>query len=80
MTYRGHVKNGVIVLDPPVALPEGCQVEVATVPEENGPCSHLSPTLAERYSAIIGIVESLPADLSEQHDHYIHGAPRRGEE
>jgi hypothetical protein len=36
--------------------------------------------LAERYAAIIGIVPDLPADLSEQHDHYIHGAPRRGEE
>jgi hypothetical protein len=28
MTYRGHVKQGVIVLDPPVRLPEGAEVEV----------------------------------------------------
>jgi hypothetical protein len=38
------------------------------------------PTLAERYATIIGTVDGLPADLSEQHDHYIHGALRRGEE
>jgi hypothetical protein len=28
MTYRGHVKQGVIVLDPPAQLPEGLEVEV----------------------------------------------------
>ena len=28
MTYRGHVKQGVIVLDPPGELPEGAEVEV----------------------------------------------------
>jgi len=28
MTYRGHVKQGVIVLDLPVQLPEGMEVEV----------------------------------------------------
>lgn len=28
MTYRGHVKQGVIVLDPPAQLPEGAVVEV----------------------------------------------------
>ena len=27
-TYRGHVKQGVIVLDPPARLPEGAEVEV----------------------------------------------------
>jgi hypothetical protein len=28
---------------------------------------------------MIGIVQDLPADLSEPHDHDIHGAPHRGE-
>ena len=28
MTYRGHVKNGVVVLDEPVKLPEGAEVKV----------------------------------------------------
>ena len=31
MTYRGHVKNGAVVLDAPVALPEGAAVEVVVV-------------------------------------------------
>ena len=53
---------------------------MATVPDEPQPAAPTMPTLAERYAAIIGLVEGLPADLSKQHDHYIHGAPRRGEE
>jgi hypothetical protein len=28
MTYRGHIKNGVAVLDTPVALPDGTPVRV----------------------------------------------------
>jgi hypothetical protein len=28
MTYRGHIRNGVAVLDTPVALPEGTPVRV----------------------------------------------------
>ena len=31
MTYRGRVKNGAVVLDPPVELPEGAPVEVTLV-------------------------------------------------
>jgi hypothetical protein len=31
MTYRGHVKNGAVVLDTPAALPEGAAVEVSLI-------------------------------------------------
>lgn len=31
MIYKGHVENGVIVLDEPAGLPEGCEVEVLAV-------------------------------------------------
>jgi hypothetical protein len=32
MTYRGHIRNGAVVLDdPPVDLPEGAAVEVNVV-------------------------------------------------
>lgn len=70
MTYRGRVKNGIIVLDPPADLPEGAQVEVYPVSEEAP-----MPTLYERYKDFIGIAEGLPADMAENHDHYIHGTP-----
>jgi hypothetical protein len=31
MTYRGHVRNGAVVLDDPAVLPEGAAVEVRVV-------------------------------------------------
>ncbi len=39
MTYRGQVRNGAVVLDPPAELPEGAAVEVNLVssPERQRP-------------------------------------------
>jgi hypothetical protein len=31
MTYRGHVRNGAVVLDDPAVLPEGAAVEVRVI-------------------------------------------------
>lgn len=38
MTIRGHVQNGVVVLDPPAALPDGTlvRVEPLSVPADPG--------------------------------------------
>ena len=49
MTYRGHVENGVIVLDEPAELPEGAPVRVELA--EKGS----RPTLADRLRDVIGI-------------------------
>jgi hypothetical protein len=35
MTYRGHIKNGVAVLDNPVKLPEGTPVQIGIDPRES---------------------------------------------
>jgi hypothetical protein len=72
MTYRGRVKNGVIVLDPPASLPEGAEVEVAPMSDESQP-----PTWAEVFKDIIGKAEGLPADSSRNHDHYLYGVPKK---
>ena len=72
MTYRGRVKNGVIVLDPPAVLPEGAEVEVSPTSED---LSH--PTWAEVFKDIIGKAEGLPPDSSINHDHYLYGAPKK---
>ena len=71
MTYRGHVENGTVVLDEPASLPEGARVRVE--PEE----PTREPTLAERLKDVVGILEGLPPDFAAQHDHYIHGTPKR---
>jgi len=83
MVYRGHVKNGVVVLDEPAALPEGAEVQI-TLPRTrimNKPVTQESegpaPTLFERLAPVIGAAEGLPSDLAENHDHYLYGVPKK---
>ncbi len=70
MTYRGHIEKGSVVLDEAVVLPEGTQVRIE-------PLAGAGKTLAERFSDLIGCVSDLPSDMAENHDHYIHGTPKR---
>lgn len=75
--YTAQVQNGMIVLDEGMpALPEGARLHVELIEETEHPKGR---TLAERLASIIGIAEGLPADMAEEHDHYIHGTPRRSE-
>lgn len=72
-SYTGHVQNGVIVLDagsPP--LPEGTRVRIE--PED---LRRDLESLRELLLGLAGQAEGLPEDLAEQHDHYIHGTPKR---
>jgi hypothetical protein len=72
-TYTGQVQNGVIVLDegtPP--LPEGTKVRIEPA-ELKDAVADLSRILLE----FAGKAQGLPPDMSEQHDHYLHGTPKR---
>ena len=71
MTYRGRVKNGVVVLDPPATLPEGISVRVE--PQET---TDLLQSLKDGLRGFSGTVQGLPEDLADCHDHYLHGKPR----
>jgi hypothetical protein len=71
MTLQGHVKNGTIVFDPPVVLPEGAAVQVEVVAEPK------RKSLAERFKNTVGIASDLPVDMADQHDHYLHGTPKK---
>lgn len=68
MELEGTVHNGVIVVESDSPLPEGAEVKVV-VPVES--------TLGERLKKFKGIAQELPADLAENHDHYLHGTPKR---
>ena len=70
MSFQGHIVNGVVVFDGPMSLPEGTEVRVEPV------AAPARKTLAERYKNIIGAVE-LPEDMAENHDHYVHGTPKK---
>jgi hypothetical protein len=74
MTYRGHIKNGQILLNEPVALPEGAEVNVEVI--ENG---EPQSTIWDKLRALAGTVEG-PEDWAENHDHYLYGTPKRDRE
>ncbi len=73
MTYRGHIKNGQIMLDEPTPLPEGSEVFIEI---RNAVVAGDSGTLWNKLQGIAGTVDG-PEDWAENHDHYIHGTPKR---
>lgn len=78
MSYRGHVKEGVIVLEEGISLPDGARVRIdldeATTVETS---QETAPTLFDRLGPIIGKAKGLPSDLARNHDHYLHGRPKK---
>lgn len=76
MTYRGQVINGQIVLNDPVALPEGAAVFIEVAPSAS--LSESEPlTLNELFAPVIGQATTLPPDASQNVDHYLYGHPKR---
>jgi hypothetical protein len=76
MTYRGVVKNGVVVLAETAELPEGTEVRVEPIVRGDRLPGTL-PRLVEQFSDVIEAVPDLPRDMAEHHDHYLHGAPKQ---
>ncbi len=72
MTYKGRVKDGVVVLEGPSLPAEGAVVRVEEI---ESTAEH--PSWAEVFKDLIGAADELPEDLADNHDHYIHGAPKR---
>ena len=77
MTYRGHVTNGVVVLDPPAALAEGAEVEVHLLEQPGSTDARDAQTLYEQLEPLIGKLKGLPPDAAINHDHYLYGVPKR---
>jgi len=71
MTLEGTIRNGAIVLDAPLSVPEGTRVQVI-VPETppDKPTLHSLLELA-------GTVNDLPSDMAKNHDHYLHGHAKK---
>ncbi len=79
MVLIGHVKNGTIVLDDPLALPEGTPVSVligpATAPTSPPASESIWSAFAEVRSGIpADELARLPVDGAEQHDRHL-GVP-----
>lgn len=80
MTYRGHVKNGKIILDGVVDLPDGAAVSIKPVRRRQPTGSRRpkeAPTLYDRLKKLAGKAKGLPPDASVNLDHYLYGLPKR---
>ena len=73
MSITVTVENDTIKL--PVHVPDGTRLEI-TLPAESAETDHRR-TLAERYAKFVGLADDLPPDMAKNHDHYLHGAPKR---
>ena len=76
MSITAIVENDTIKL--PMHVPDGTRVEI-TLPAESpadAPGGN-GGTLYETLKDFIGKAEGLPEDFAAEHDHYIHGTPKR---
>lgn len=76
MTLRAHFDGKVLVPDEPVDLPVNCALEVEVKPAQPE-AAEAKPLLklvelARRFPVTDG-----PPDGAAQHDHYLHGLPKR---
>jgi hypothetical protein len=76
MNLSGVVMNGVVVLDGNTNLAEGTRVRIL-VSQEPPEASSNEPLALQSLLALAGTVNGLPPDMAEQHDHYVHGTPKK---
>jgi hypothetical protein len=71
MSYTGTIENGVVKLPPEAGWADGTRVRVEKIeaPQDRN-------ELTRKLRQIAAQIEGLPADLAQQHDHYIHGIPK----
>ena len=74
MSLTGHVQNGVVDFDAPNALPDGTAVKVEAI-EARSKAGKRS--LLDRLGDVVGKAEGLPADASQNVDHYLYGHPKK---
>ena len=75
MEILGKVSGGVVILNDSSALPDGIVVRVE--PVRDAKAGTAGPSLAEKLCRLASTAEGLPPDLARNHDHYLHGSPKR---
>jgi hypothetical protein len=73
MVVQGTVQNGVAVPTGGEPLPEGAAVTIIVQAASTPANGSLRDLLLE----FAGTIDSLPPDMAAQHDHYIHGRPKK---
>lgn len=82
MEFFGTVHNSVVVFDSSNVPPEGLKVSVrvpASRESNSIPDDDTEPPAGDLTWLLkfAGAAEGLPSDMAEQHDHYLHGTPKR---
>jgi hypothetical protein len=72
MSYKGTIQNGQIKLPPDAVLPEGANVLVDVELQEEVPVADFAHELLK-----LARPRDWPTDMSLNHDHYLHGLPKR---
>lgn len=81
VAIKGHFDGKVFVPDEPVDLPRGQAVVLHVEPaltEADAPPATNGETAWDVLSRLAGTISG-PPDWAAQHDHYIHGTPKRPE-
>ena len=72
MSYTGTVSNGTVILPSDANLPDGTRVRVEPIEDDSS-----AEPVGKRLLKLAGILNDLPSDFAENHDHYVHGTPKR---
>ena len=75
MSYIGTVsENGVVTLPPEAKMHPGDKVRVELLTSK--PADAGEP-VGRKLLAVSGMIKDWPSDFAANHDHYLHGAPKR---
>ena len=79
MTYRGHIENGVVVLDDLIDLPDGSRVqcELTALDTPRSPEPNSNSGMYSDLMEFAGSVKGTPSDGSRNHDRYLYGSPSK---
>lgn len=78
MCYRGVVKNGVVVLESASTFPEGMEVQVSPLTVQSKQEQEANQqSLRDFLMSFAGTIQDLPEDMAKNHDHYLHGRPKK---
>ena len=72
--YFGIFKDGVVFPDSPIVLPNGTKVKIELMEQEKA--EEISNLISDM-KTLAGTATGLPPDLARNHDHYLHGTPKK---
>ena len=71
MSYKGTVKDGVVILPLNAKLRNGTEVKVTPIAGKQ------DDDFTDMLVSVSKKVRGLPRDLAAQHDHYLYGTPKQ---